>query len=215
MAKTILFSFSEINKLIQLIFYIDNMSKKGKIIRLCFLSDRLEIGDDFVKNIFEESVLLTDEKTGYQILEKKVDDENYKFQIGKFAEQGEKVEEFISSNAVVFIFLEMTERESFENLVDKWLIWLRDICNFQDMVIIFGEYDISRESKSFMVDKEEINSMIEMSKMRAKFIEIGGLDKEEVIKIVDNVIKEAVEMYKNNKKLDEFEGGSTRKCVIF
>ena len=132
--------------------------------------------------------------------------QQFKIIINKYSEKSEKIIGPINESHCIFILFDMSSRKSFEQLLDYWLIFLRDICHYNGLVVIFGKhYD---KQKPLMTDDDEIKHMIKVSEVDCSFYNIGNNDIEENNKIIDIFISNAFENSKNNSS-------NKKDCIIF
>lgn len=104
---------------------------------------------------------------------------------------------------------DLKNRDSFDNLT-LWINFLRDDCSLQKTVCIYGNY--TKTSGSVLTTKADIEDMIEKQKINAKYFEVGGKTKEEVINLTDTLIK----LYEEERK-EGNDGGKdgSKPCYIF
>jgi len=57
--------------------------------------------------------------------------EELKIQIKTFYEKTDKINSAINESHCVLIIFDMGSRKSFENLLEEWLVFLRDTCNYK------------------------------------------------------------------------------------
>ena len=170
------------------------MSKKPIPIKVAFLGDKKVGKTTFIKNYAgEESQLKISKEKGPHFIfntEIKINNEisTFKISIFKFSEKNDKYASTISDCHIVFILFDMSKRESFERLLDCWILYVRDVCKYKGQIIILGNY--FNENDFLTTDKEEMNNLIEVCEINGQFIEIGNLDnakkKKEINKIIEN-----------------------------
>ena len=94
----------------------------------------------------------------------------------------------------------MSKRESFERLLDYWILYVRDVCKYKGEIIILGNY--FKLNDFLTTDKEEMNDLIDVCGIQGSFIEIGNLSnsqkKEELNKIIENCCKDTKNAYDQN-----------------
>ena len=122
--------------------------------------------------------------------------EELKIQIKSFSEKTDKINSAINESHCVLILFDMGSRKSFENLLEEWLIFLRDTCNYKGLIFIFGKH--LDENKLLKTDEKEINEMIKMSEVECSFSNIADKSVEDINKIIDELIVNSVENAKNN-----------------
>ena len=99
----------------------------------------------------------------------------------------------------------MGSRSSFEDLLTKWLIFLREGCHYKGLVFIFGKHQ--DENQLLKTDEKEINEMIKVSEVECSFFNIADKSNEDINKIIDELIVNSVENAKNNQ--------NKKDCCIF
>ena len=120
----------------------------------------------------------------------------FKISINKYSEKSEKIINNVNESHCVIIIFDMSSRKSFEKLLDDWLIFLRDSCNYKGKVFIFGKhYNVN---EPLMTDEDEINEMIRVSEVNCKFYNIGKNDTSQNNAIFDKLINTALEYEKAN-----------------
>ena len=122
--------------------------------------------------------------------------EELKIQIKTFSEKTDKINNAINESHCVLILFDMGSRKSFENLLEEWLIFLRDTCNYKGLVFIFGKH--LDENKLLKTDEKEINEMIKISEVECSFFNIADKSVENINKIIDELIVNSIENAKNN-----------------
>ena len=127
-----------------------------------------------------------------------------KIQIKSFSEKTDKINNAINESHCVLILFDMGSRKSFENLLEEWLIFLRDTCNYKGVVFIFGKH--LDKNKLLKTDEKEINQMIKISEVDCSFFNIADKSVEDINKIIDELIVNSVENAKNNI--------SKKDCII-
>ena len=130
--------------------------------------------------------------------------EELKIQIKIFHEKTDKIINTINESHCVLILFDMGSRKSFENLLEEWLIFLRDICYYKGLVFIFGKH--LDKNKLLKTDEKEINEMIKISEVDCSFYNIADKSVEDINKIIDELIVNSVENAKNNI--------SKKDCII-
>ncbi len=110
----------------------------------------------------------------------------------------------------------MNNRNSFDNLNDYWLNFLRDDCCYSNDIYILGNY--STYSSAPLTQVEEINEMIKFSQINANYIEIGNKSKNELNHLIDELILQTIENEKKSSKTGgDCKGGSMKidKCILY
>ena len=127
---------------------------------------------------------------------KELDSTQLKITIYEFSERSEKATKDINDCHCVLILFDMANRKSFENLLDNWLIYLRDICHYKRLVFIFGNHFL--RSNSLMTDEDEIKEIIKVSEVKCEFHNIGKNEFFENNDIINKLIENVFELTKNN-----------------
>ena len=185
------------------------MSKKPIPVKVAFLGDQKVGKTTFIKNYAGEKseVKIAKEKGPHFIFntEIKIDEETstFKISIFKFSEKSDKYTSVIADCHCVFILFDMSKRESFERLLDYWIIYVRDVCKYKSQIIILGNY--FNKNDFLTTDKDELKDLIEVCEIRGEFIEIGNLDnsqkKEQLNKIIENCCRVTKTVYNQNECL--------------
>lgn len=134
----------------------------------------------------------------------------------EFNEKNEKIISLIQDCQGIFLFMDMNNRECFDNLNDYWLKFIRDDCSYESKVVIMGNYAKVKRKNSLLTSNEEINDMMTKSQIpNCTFIEIGCLDKEELVNLFDKLIEEIYTFDTQNSKSGDCKGESLKNCLIF
>lgn len=187
------------------------MSKKEKKIKIAFIGDKGIGKSTFINNYVKSCNEQTQDKQGNIIITKEFKDRKFKIIISEFNEVADKVQA-ISDTQCVCIMFDMEDRNSFDNVLDVWLLWLRDTCLYQRPIIILGNY--KNKEDDLLVDKNEIDAMIEVSSSKAKFIQIGGLRDEDKVKTIDELITQINENWEKGG-FDKNGKANDKKCTVF
>ena len=125
--------------------------------------------------------------------------------IVKESSNASKINSAINESHCVLILFDMGSRKSFENLLEEWLIFLREGCHYKGLVFIFGKHQ--DENQLLKTDEKEINEMIKVSEVECSFFNIADKSNEDINKIIDELIVNSVENAKNNQ--------NKKDCFIF
>ena len=79
------------------------------------------------------------------VFSQEIDSTQLKITIYEFSEKSEKLTKDINDCHCVLIIFDMSNRKSFENLLDNWLLYLRDICHYKGLVFIFGNHFLKKK----------------------------------------------------------------------
>ena len=194
--------------------------KKDKSIKICFLGDEGVGKKEFIENYLSK----IDEKNKKRekpdknkpegiVITKQIAETKMKISIYQFSEEDEKYINLIQQTQCVFVLFDMSSRDSFDSLLDKWIIWLREQCKFVGLVMILGNYEKKEKDDFLSTNKEEIEEMIKVSEISGRFEEIGNKTNEEKIQLIDMLINEAEE-YGKKANLDS-KKGDDKNCLIF
>ena len=88
----------------------------------------------------------------------------------------------------------MTKRQSFIDILDKWIKYLREM-KYVNQIILFG---IGNKDELIMTDDKEINYLIEITNIKGKFHDLRSMDKDAICKLIDKLIVEIFEKAQNN-----------------
>ena len=182
------------------------MSKKLLSLKLIILGQKYVGKTALIKEYIKssKSIHQKKEKEGKISFIKELDSsQQFKITINRFSEKSEKIINTINESQCVVILFDMASRKSFENLLDDWLIFLRDSCHYKGQVFIFGKH--CDKNEPLMTDEIEIKEMIKISEVESTFYNIGNNEIEENNEIIDQLISKAVENAKTNSsnKKDE------------
>lgn len=194
--------------------------KKDKSIKICFLGDEGVGKKEFIENYLskiEEKDKKREKpdknKPEGVVITKQIAETKMKITIYQFSEEDERYVNLITQTQCVFVIFDMKSRDSFDSLLDKWIIWLREQCKFVGLVMILGNYTKKEKDDFLSTNKEEIEEMIQVSEISGRFAEIGNKTNEEKIKLIDMLINEAEE-YGKKANLDN-KTGDDKNCIIF
>ena len=196
---------------------MSNNIKKGKIFKICVLGDN-KVGKSFFINSYltsvnQKNIKLFNDKNKIEIT-KQFKNQNYVIKITEFSSKEEKnIKEKLDESNCVFIIFNMNDRDSFDNLFNKWIIFLRENIHYDRLIIILGNYyNINLKNKFLITDEDEMKKLSEISEVKFIFYEIGNKTKEEKIELIDNLIKEAEE-YEIKEGISDKK--RNEKCQIF
>jgi GTPase SAR1 family protein len=197
---------------------MSNNNKKGKkIFRICVLGDN-KVGKSFFINSYltsvsQKCIKLFNDKNKIEIT-KQFKNQNYVIKITEFSSKEDKnIKEKLDESNCVFIIFSMIDRDSFDNLYNKWIIYLREVIHYDRLIIILGNYfNINLKNKFLITDEDEMKKLSEISEVKFIFYEIGNKTKDEKIELIDNLIKEAEE-YEIKEGISDKK--KNEKCQIF
>ena len=98
----------------------------------------------------------------------------------------------IGNHHCVIILFDMTNRQSFEDILDKWIKFLRQV-NYSNTIILFGTKNYNDKDALPMTDDKEINDLIDVDQINGTFPQsFGLLSKLESIEIASNMMEGVV-----------------------
>ena len=147
------------------------------------------------------------DKGGYISFTKPFRDGNsMKLNLYEFSDIPDKKLKEIAVHQCIIIMFDMNNRESFEDVLDKWVKFLREI-KYSNTIILFGTSNTNDKDSFPMTDEEEIKELIEVAEIKGTFYNIGNIGKAETTNLIDNLIETSYEEAKNNV--------NKKDCVIF
>ena len=171
-------------------------SKNLQTLKVTFLGDKNVGKETFISNYVNSKSLdqlkKNKDKGSFEFIYQIPDEKNtfkIKIKIKLFSEKNDKLIDNINKSDCVIIIFEMSSRKSFENLLNYWLIFLRDVCHYKGEIIIFGNH--VNKSEELKVDKDEINELLDVCGLDCNFTDIGQKEIEENNLLVDGFIKTA------------------------
>ena len=154
------------------------------------------------------------EKDNAKIIYTTITNTKYELKIYKFTNNDERHISFIQDSQAIFITFDLSARKSFDRFYDYWIMWLRDTCKYEGLIIILGNYTKENENH-LCTNDDEINSRITLSEVTAKYEKIGGMDDDQIVELFNSLMKEADEHDMRMEKNDDNHGDSLRKCMIW
>ena len=94
----------------------------------------------------------------------------------------------IAGHHCIIIIFDMTSRNAFEDVLDKWIKFLRDI-KYNNSIILFGTKNLKNEKALPMTDEAEIKDLIQVADIKGEFYDIGNKTKEQKNQLIDNLKK--------------------------
>ena len=128
-----------------------------------------------------------------------------KLNIYEFSDVPEKKKDIGNHHCVIIMF-DMTSRESFEDVLDKWIKFLRQV-NYNNSIILFGTKNWKDKDALPMTDEKEINELINVTGINGTFHYIGDQNTEQKNKLIDQLLETTYNQAKNNK--------NNKDCIIF
>ena len=154
------------------------------------------------------------EKDNAKIIYTTITNTKYELKIYKFTNNDERHISYIQDSQAIFITFDLSDRKSFDRFYDYWIMWLRDTCKYEGLIIILGNYTKENEN-NLCTNDDEINSRITLSEVTAKYEKIGGMDDDQIVELFNSLMKEADEHDMRMEKNDDNHGDSLRKCIIW
>ena len=134
------------------------------------------------------------------------DGNSMKLNLYEFSDILDKKAKEISSHQCVIIMFDMTSRQCFEEVLDKWVKFLRDI-KYNNKIILFGTINKDNKNALPKTDEREIIELIEVAEIKGKFYDIGNKNEKEINILIDNLIETSYEEAKDNM--------NKKDCLIF
>ena len=191
------------------------MTKNEKSLKISILGD--DEGDNEKlreKYIKDNNPTNKGEGKGIMIT-KLIQNIQYKLTFFEFSEKDkdDRIIPSIQDSQALFIQFDLRDRESFTNLIDNWIIWLRDYCKYEGLIVILGNY--KNNGSSDTITEDEIDNMIRVSDVTVKYVKIAEMSDEELKEKFDELMKDADEHDMRREKNDDQRGGSLKKCIVF
>lgn len=175
-------------------------------LKIAFLGDTSTGKSTFIENYKSTCNITTKKKDTFQTLTKTLNNKNYILIVYEYNTlTKDKISNNVSDTCCVFIFFDMTERDSFQNILNRWIIWLRDTVKYKGVIFLMG--NIINKAKIRITDEKEINELIAISGINAQYIEISDMTDDKKIELLDKLITEAEEKLKLDQKV--------KNCKIF
>jgi hypothetical protein len=111
---------------------------------------------------------------------------------------------------------DLNNRNSFDNLNDCWLNFLKNDCYYSNDVYILGNY--LDKSSAPITSTEEINEMVKFSEIpKSNYIEVGNKTINELNILIDELVFHTYKDELKNAKEEDCKGGSFKveKCIIY
>ena len=143
-------------------------------------------------------------KDGLSFVKTFKDTNSMKLNIYEYSDIPDKKAKDIANHQCVIIMFDMTERKSFEDVLDKWIKFLREI-KYTNTIILFGT--VNDKNALPMTDKEEIEYLIEITEIKGTFYDIGNKTEKEKCDLIDSLIETSYEEAKNNL--------NKKDCIIY
>ena len=155
--------------------------------------------------ITQENINRTKAKTDHISILKFFDKKWMKLNLYEFSDVPERKKDIANHHCVIIMF-DMTNRQSFEDVLDKWIKFLRQI-NYVNTIILFGTKNYNDKEAFPMTDENEINELIKVASINGTFHYIGDKTKEQKNNLIDQLIETTYNQAKNNK--------NSKYCIVF
>ena len=180
------------------------MSKTNVKLNITILGEK-NVGKSKLINDYAKVQDLSTNKKQNITITKTMDKDQLKLNLFEFSEIKERKKE-ISNHHCVIIMFDMTSRQAFEDILDKWITYLRQI-NYNNAIIPFGTKNYNDNDALPMTDKEEVESLLQKATKNGIFHYIGDKTTEEKNELIDKLIEETYSQTNNNK--------NNKDCIIF
>ena len=144
-------------------------------------------------------------KSDYITFQKSIDKVPTTLNLYEYSEVPERKKDIGNHHCVIILF-DMTKRQSFEDILDKWIKFLRQL-NYSNTIILFGTKNYDDTEALPMTDEKEINDLIDVTSINGTFHYFGDKSTEEKNQLIDQLIESTYNQAKNNK--------NNKDCVIF
>ena len=160
-----------------------------------------------IKNYIDEKKIrdMKDKGSYYSFTKSFRDGNSLKLNLYEFSDVPNKTKDLASHQCIIIMF-DMTNRKAFEDVLDKWVKFLRDI-KYGNTIILFGTKNLNDKEALPMTDEEEIKELIEVAEIKGTFHDIGNKDSKDISSLIDNLIESSYEEAKNNM--------NKKDCLIF
>ena len=155
--------------------------------------------------ISQQNISKTKTKSDHISILKIIDNIWMKLNLYEFSDVPEKRKDIANHHCVIIMF-DMTKRQSFEDILDKWIKYLRQI-NYTNTIILFGTKNYNDDEAFPMTDEKEINELIQIASINGTFHYIGDKTTEQKNNLIDQLIETTYNQAKNNK--------NNKDCIVF
>lgn len=190
------------------------MTKSEKSLKISFIGDNSEELSHLIDIYIKKNSKDLKEKNNAKIIYTTIKDTKYELKIYKYTDQDERNVPILQESQAIFITFDLSNRKSFDRLYDYWIIWLRDFCKYEGLIIILGNYTKEQED-NLCANDDEIESIIKVSEVTAKYEKIGAMDDEQIVELFDSLMKEADEHDMRQEKNEDNHGDSIKNCIIW
>ena len=190
------------------------MTKSEKSLKISFIGDNSEELSHLIDIYVKKNSKDFKEKNKAKIIYTTIKETKYELKIYKFTDQDERIVPVLQESQAIFITFDLSNRKSFDRLYDYWLIWLRDFCKYEGLIIILGNFTAENEN-NLCANDDEIESIIKVSEVTAKYEKIGTKSDDEIVELFDGLMKEADEDDMRKEKNEDYDGYSIKNCIIW
>lgn len=109
--------------------------------------------------------------------------------------------DYIKNTAFIFIIFDFLSRESFEDIVEIWKVYLIDTVGYSNKLFLLGNYFKEGEKLTEKNEIDELLKEIEEEKgVKIEYFDIGAYQDQKLVELFDDKIyKMYLEMTKNSK----------------
>ena len=151
----------------------------------------------------------------YRRCEKSIRQAPFILDFYEFNAKNDKIISYVQNCSVMLIMFDLNNRNSFDNLNDCWLNFLKSDCYYSNDIYILGNY--LNKSSAPLTCPEEVIEMIKFSEINANYIEVGNKTSDELNILIDELIFQTYKDELMNAKAEDCKGGSFKvnKCGIY
>ena len=146
-------------------------------------------------------------KDGLSFVKVFKDGTSLKLRFYEYSDIPDKKAKDISNHHCIIIIFDMTERKSFEDILDKWIKFLREIKYNNNNIILFGTKKDSNKNELPMTDIEEIDYLFQLIGIKKDFYDIGNKNENEICDLIDKLLEQSYGNAKSNM--------NKKDCLIF
>ena len=158
--------------------------------------------NDYIK---QDNITKTKTKQDYTSIQKTIDGVLMKLNLYEYSDVPERKKDIANHHCVIIMF-DMTNRQSFEDVLDKWIKFLRQL-NYVNTIILLGTNNYKDNEALPMTDEKEISDLIDIASINGTFHYIGDKTTEQKNQLIDQLIESTYVQAKNNK--------NDKDCNIF
>jgi hypothetical protein len=120
----------------------------------------------------------------------------------------------ITKSSLVIIVFDLNIRESFEEII-TWTNFIRRTCNYDSKIYLFGNYS---DSNDLLTEASDIDDVIKTSEQISEYFDIGKLNMNDTINLVDKLIYSAYAESESKARCDPNERyagiGKSLDCYV-